>query len=885
MDVNERRISKKDVKNTSKQIDFFSKNSNNEATMTSKRKYIKSGEYTKEAILKRKMDRIFGKFEKLHEQEGKNWYKKLANIHKPIEELKRDIIPNLSTGKRSYVKSGYYTKEAISQRKITKLANKFKKITNEAESNLKMEKSWYEELKEKILNQFFNQNPKFELNKEALGVTKRYVLDLKKCGLSLFDPLSLLKEVKSLVLEKFKEFPKTKQQLTLECEMKKTNPATGETITDQPHFHSFQHLILEGNDFDEIFEKMKDKIILSFEKWISRGSQWNFKSGLKLILNINNVRLLKGTSYIPLPKKLKNKHAIINPENKDKKCFLWAITIHELLKEDPSLRNTQRITKKLKRKAKEFNVNGRKFPCRFSDIDKFENNNNIAINLFGFDEKEKTYPLRISVKKGENRVNILLIENDGKKHYCLIKSMSRLLTSQNSKRKNKIYLCIYCLQIFGKEKILEEHLEYCSKFKCGKTVYPTKGTKLKFKDYEKMHDVPFIIYADFECYLEPVDNDIGEHTKQFQKHNPSGYCYLIKCFDDNLYPPKLKRYTKRYEDEDLGLKFAKSLQKETRKIFNKFKFPVRMIFRDEDIKDFENAKTCYGCGKEFKDKKEKVRDHCHYTGKYRGAACVSCNSKMKNPKFIPVVFHNLQNYDSHLFIKSLGLTEGEINCIPKTEEKYISFTKDIIVGKFKNKQTKEIVFVKKQLRFIDSIKFLQKSLETLVGNLNSDEFHILKRFFKEEEIEVLTRKGVFPYDWFTSMEKLNAKELPTIQEFYSRLNGKNISEVDYTHAKKVWEKFKMKNMRDYHNLYLITDVILLADVFENFRKVCKQNYGLDPAWDFTSPGLACSAMLKITEVELELISDPNMFLMVENGIRGGISMISNRYSKSNNPYM
>ena len=113
---------------------------------------------------------------------------------------------------------------------------------------------------------------KFELDKKALNVTKRYVMDLKKNGLSLYDPLSLLKKVKPLVFEKFKEFSNTNQQLTLQCLMKKSNPATGEIKTDNPHFHSYQHQILEGNDFDEIFEKMKDKIILSLEKYMNQSS-------------------------------------------------------------------------------------------------------------------------------------------------------------------------------------------------------------------------------------------------------------------------------------------------------------------------------------------------------------------------------------------------------------------------------------------------------------------------------------------------------------------------------------------------------------------------------------------------------------------------------------
>ena len=319
--------------------------------------------------------------------------------------------------------------------------------------------------------------------------------------------------------------------------------------------------------------------------------------------------------------------------------------------------------------------------------------------------------------------------------------MNRLLASQYSKHGHKTHHCNYCHQIFGKEKILKDHLEYCSKFECGKTVFPEKGKTLKFVNFERIHDIPFVIFADFECYLIPVNNKIGKNTKQFQKHEASGFCYLIICFDNNIYKPKMVFYTKKSEDEDIGKIFVESLEKDVKEIYNKFKFPKRMIFGDEDKKDFKHAEKCYACGKEFKDAKEKVRDHCHYTGKYRGAACVSCNSKMKNPKFIPVVFHNLQNYDSHLFIKNLGFTEGNINCIPKTDEKYISFSKDIIVDEFFSKKTLKNVFVKRQLRFIDSYKFMSISLEKLVANLEKDDLKILKLFFEnEEDRKLLSRK-------------------------------------------------------------------------------------------------------------------------------------------------
>ena len=154
-----------------------------------------------------------------------------------------------------------------------------------------------------------------------------------------------------------------------------------------------------------------------------------------------------------------------------------------------------------------------------------------------------------------------------------------------------------------------------------------------------------------------------------------------------------------------------------------------------------------------------------------------------------------------------------------------------------------------------------------------------------DKLELLTRKGVYPYEYMDSPERLKETQLPPKEAFYSRLNDEGISDEDYAHAQKVWETFEMKNLEDYHNLYNQVDVLLLADVFENFRDICIKNYKLDPAHYYTAPGLAWDAALKVTEVELELLSDIDMLLMVEKGIRGGVSMISNRYGKANNKYM
>ena len=238
-------------------------------------------------------------------------------------------------------------------------------------------------------------------------------------------------------------------------------------------------------------------------------------------------------------------------------------------------------------------------------------------------------------------------------------------------------------------------------------------------------------------------------------------------------------------------------------------------------------------------------------------------------------------------MKNLGRSDGSIDCIPKMAERYISFTKKIKVRSYtkKVKNEKETKPLHHEIRFIDSFKFMATSLDKLVNNFSKDAFKNVKKYYAEDKRNLLTKKGIYPYEYMNSPEKLKETQLPSKEAFYSRLNDEGFSDENYAHAKKVWKTFEMKNREDYHNLYNQVDVLLLADVFENFSDICIKNYNLDPAHYYTAPGLAWDAALKVTEVELELLFDPDMLLMFEKGIRGGVSMISNRYGKSNNRYM
>ena len=164
-------------------------------------------------------------------------------------------------------------------------------------------------------------------------------------------------------------------------------------------------------------------------------------------------------------------------------------------------------------------------------------------------------------------------------------------------------------------------------------------------------------------------------------------------------------------------------------------------------------------------------------------------------------------------------------------------------------------------------------------------FKYTSEVFKKNEFNLMTKKGIYPYDYMDSFEKFNDKQLPQKEDFYCILNNEHISDEQYTHAKTVWDKFNLKSMGEYHDLYLKSDILLSSDVFENFRKTCLQHYKLDPCHYFTSLGLSWDAMLKMTDIELELMTDIDMFQFIEKGMRGGISYIANRYGKANNKYM
>lgn len=646
-------------------------------------------------------------------------------------------------------------------------------------------------------------------------------------------------------------------------------------VTKVALFNTKNYIIVEASDLEDIYSQIVSDLNKQSEDFQTKESGWALEKMLFVEVNINKYSPMRGSSYMNLPDAINHKRAVINIQNQDQACFAWAMIAARCDRRKIKINKPYR-TSSYPHYSTEFVFDNISFPMCLKDISKFEILNNVSINVYGLEEDQIVGPLYYTKVKKEEHVNLLFLDDGVNSHYCWIKNMSALVGSQFSKRGHKIWLCDGCLVFFRTELALSDHVKHgCYKVKCN---LPSEKNKiLKFINYQNKERVPFVIYCDFEAILVPINTCIPNiqfpFSQNITKHEPHSFAYYIKCaYDDTLSKFVL------YRGEDCGKQFIENLKLDLEIIYTKLHTKKQMLpLNDEERLVYKGSMNCYICEKSFNDPENiKVRDHCHLTGKFRGAAHMNCNLNYKVVNFVPIVCHNLSGYDSHFIIKELGFDNENIDLIAQNKERYISFTKHF---KLNNNQ-------KIKLRFIDSFKFMASSIDNLAKNLEANQFlEIQKHFPNPNQCNLITRKGVFPYDFLDSYEKLNYPCLPPPPNFYNKLTESNITDEQYTHALKVWSEFNCNNLGDYSDLYLKSDVLLLADIFENFRNICINTYDLDPAHYYTSPGLSWDAMMKYTKVEMELLTDIDMVNFINKGVRGGLSQCSKRYAKANNKYM
>ena len=636
-----------------------------------------------------------------------------------------------------------------------------------------------------------------------------------------------------------------------------------------PTFTSAPMRLINQADINEELDGSIQHLLSRIEEFQAYGSGWIFEEIVQADIHIGKYQPLPASQFMKLPRQLRNKKAIINIKNDDEYCFMWCILAHLF----PEKKDPQRISKYKKHvqliNGKPFiagvDFSGVNFPAGLKDVQQFEKQNTkFSINIYSTDENGVVFPYKISNHRRKHSINLLYLSAaSGKQkitHFALIKSMQRLLGQKNGWSR---YYCQHCLHGFSTDELLQKHLPYCNIHAAQRILMPDNGENvLQFKNHQNQMKAPYILVADFECSNTP--NADGTTT-----HQPNSFVlYKVSAFASEWFEPIV------YVGEDAAGVFADTVQEEVSWIIErqqKYKDMKDMVITREDLHQFDTAICCHICNKPLHG--DKVKDHCHASGLYRGPAHRKCNMMCHVSKKIPVFLHNFSNYDLKVIVQGLRQTKQNITVIPENMERYLSMD----VG---------------NARYLDSYRFLSQSLDELVQNLKKkgiDNFVHTKRWLQlqgfDAHASILINKSPYPYEWVTGLDKLEHHGLPPKEDFFNNLKNEAIKVEDYQQACDIFNKLGMSTFKEYHKLYLTLDGLLLADVLTDLRTTSMRDSGLDPAHYFTMPNFSFDDMLKTTKVELELLTDPTMYLAIENNIRGGISVISHRYAEANNPYL
>ena len=555
--------------------------------------------------------------------------------------------------------------------------------------------------------------------------------------------------------------------------------------------------IIIGCETEEVDENLITQLLQKYQDNLQnkmKGSDFIFNGINYLYYDLNRITISKGGSYIESPKWLKDKKCTINQKNTDNKCFQYATSL--ALNFNNIDKHHQRISK-IKPFIDNYNWNDINFPAAKKDWNKCEvNNKNVALNIlyvpFNTKKIEIAYKSKYNLIR-DNQIILLMISNGKNWHYLAVKTLSTLLRGISSNH-NSDYYCLNCFHSYRTENKLNVHKKICENDEYCNIEMPSPNNNIiKYNQVEKSLELPFIIYADLECLLKKIDTcynnpDLSSTTKMNQ-HIPSGYSIYTNCSFD-----KSNNKLSYYRGEHCMKRFCKDLKDHTTKIID-FKKKTMIPLTKEEEDNYNKENTCYICRKDFND--DKIRDHCHFTDKYRGAAHNTCNLRYKVPKNIPVIFHNGSTYDYHFIIKELACEfEGNFECLGENTEKYITFSVPI-----KKRIDNKSIDITYKIKFIDSFRFMATSLSKLVDSLTDNihndkcikcksnlcfvraineklifkcidcekeyekEFNkeLIERFantykFCDNDLDkfiMLLRKGVYPYEYMDGWDKFN----------------------------------------------------------------------------------------------------------------------------------
>ena len=575
------------------------------------------------------------------------------------------------------------------------------------------------------------------------------------------------------------------------------------------------------------------------------GSGFVLNGIVNVIMEVYKVNDIQASSWVELPEKYKNNKSIINIKNDDQYCFLWCILAHLFPVEDHKNR-----TSSYSMNLNKLISNGLEFPMKIKDIPKFENLNNLNVNVFELTKTVLT-PIHINTNYDQPQIDLMLYQN----HYCLITKLHCLLNKDSHMK----WVCRRCLTAFSSQPVLFDHIERCIKQQPTNITFSWKD-HLKFEDYHMKVPIPIRVYADFECINQPTDDREAAPQVLFKQIPIAVGFYIISPFGNKYCSYFGEPCTEGQQsavtwfvNEMLNLENIAS---------NYFETNLPLEITPEEEESFQQSKVCWLCENPLDN--DKVRDHDHLTGKYRGAAHNKCNlnCKKKSSSFVPIFFHNFSGYDCHLIFEELLTQAYKMGCepkiIPKSMENYVS----VQVG---------------CLRFLDSYRFLSSSLQKLITSLN--DFPYMQNEGLTDDL--FKKKLAYPYEKF-NLNNLHEPLNLTKEDYWSTLNQSYPCEDDIKRTQQLIDTYNITTAQELTMLYLKMDVLQLTDVFENFVETSTLMYGINPLYSYSLPGYTWKAGLKLTKIKLDFIKDKQLLLLLENNIRGGISSVMGpRFIESN----
>ena len=564
-------------------------------------------------------------------------------------------------------------------------------------------------------------------------------------------------------------------------------------------------------------------------------------------------------------------------------------------------------------------------PVHLTSITKFEEENsalNMAVNVIYKDENGILYPVRVSTRKHVSNIIVLMLtfvetdNGEGIHHYAYLEEPEKLLAPRVKDRNGKTrtvmaHFCFNCFNHQFSQAAYLSHISWCHA-KTGQRIRMPEPEETVFFDNEKKSaKIGYVMFFDFEtlqikpkkscsCPLEVIEYSrelerafpedfpqeklenimldeifLAQEGKQRNKkmkicphksrilYEQHAFSYSIILVDRH----GLVLEDKCYVGEDAAHHFIQTLLELETKYTEKIKSGGEPIKESEEgRKIVDNATDCWICGDELGY--DRAIDHDHISGEILGVAHNKCNLARKEEIKFVAFAHNFSGYDSHIIVKELGKFKKQIwniDAIPLNTQK------------FKKLQINNIIL-------LDSAAFLPDSLEKLVTTLaiSDHKFPIVKqRWDNPDHLPLLIRKGVYPYSFATSIDRLaKCIQIPDIKEFRNEIGDAEISQEDYEHAQDVWSMFDCKNMLDYTRLYVTLDVYLLAEAIVELRDSIIDEFELDLCHYLSLPMLAKDIMLKSTKVEMELISDQEMSHLLQSNIRGGLSFINTRLAEA-----